>query len=205
MVDDAIRSGFIYRNRGLRGDASLVHPHSQLIALDMTPPVARVRQGAMFAYYRREKRCLICDMLAYEQVTRSRIVNENDAFSTIVPFAAEVPCEMWLVPRHHQDSFTDLTDRQTRLLGFALRDALSRLDAILHTPAYNYTIETSAKRPSLASKTHWVLTYQASGDARRRVRVRIRNSDKSVAARKRCSQPPLSAISRARGSKSATA
>ena len=41
-------------------------------------------------------------MLAFELRERQRIILENKSFVAFVPFAAEVPCEIWIVPRRHQ-------------------------------------------------------------------------------------------------------
>jgi UDPglucose--hexose-1-phosphate uridylyltransferase len=89
-------------------------------------PLVQARQAAMLSYYRKEKRCVLCDIIAYERDNGSRVVNENEAFLTVVPFAASAPCEMWLLPKHHQADFGDLPDAEVEFLAIALRDALMR-------------------------------------------------------------------------------
>jgi UDPglucose--hexose-1-phosphate uridylyltransferase len=157
MADSAVASVIAFRNRGKIAGASLPHPHAQLIALETIAPLAQARQAAMLSYYQRENRCVLCDILTYERDTGSRIVNENDAFLTIVPFAAHVPCEMWLVPKHHRADFGDLSDNEVELLATTLRDSLARLSKALHDPPYNYVIDSAAKGVSGMPALHWRL------------------------------------------------
>jgi UDPglucose--hexose-1-phosphate uridylyltransferase len=157
MANRAIRSVTVFRNRGERGGASLVHPHTQLIALDIVVPLVHARQTAMTAYYRQERRCLLCDIIDHERETGLRVVAENDAFLTVVPFAASAPCEMWLLPKRHRADFRDLAHEEAGHLAITLHDALTRLAHALDDPPYNYVIDTAAKGASDAPALHWRL------------------------------------------------
>jgi UDPglucose--hexose-1-phosphate uridylyltransferase len=157
MADSVVASVIVFRNRGKIAGASLPHPHSQLIALDTIAPLVQARQAAMLSYYQKENRCVLCDIIAHERDSGSRVVNENDAFLTIVPFAAHAPCEMWLVPKHHQADFGDLPNHEVELLAITLRDALARLSTALHDPPYNYVIDSAAKGASRMPALHWRL------------------------------------------------
>jgi UDPglucose--hexose-1-phosphate uridylyltransferase len=155
MADTTVRSVIVFRNRGTTAGASLRHPHSQIVALDRVPPVVQARQTAMLDYYRERRRCLICEVIAKEQVDGSRIVNENDDFVTLVPFAATGPFEMWILPKRHQAEFSDLQDAEIDLLAIALKDALIRLEAALGEPPYNYLVDTAPKGGSGSPCLHW--------------------------------------------------
>ncbi len=156
-AERAIGSVILFRNRGANAGASLPHPHAQLIALETIAPLVRARQTAMLDYYQREKRCVLCDVIAHERSDGSRLVNENDAFLTVVPFAATAPCEMWLLPKRHQADFGDLADGEIALLAIALRDALLRLRAALDDPPYDYVIDTAANGRAGSPALHWSL------------------------------------------------
>lgn len=157
MADEAVQSAIIFRNRGSPAGASLQHPHSQVIALETVPPLVRARQAAMLDYCQKEKRCVLCDVIAHEQGDGSRLVDENDAFVTIVPFAASAPCEIWLLPKRHQASFGEIQGAEIELLAIALSDALVLLAAALNDPPYNYVIDTAAKDGLGARHVHWRL------------------------------------------------
>ena len=62
MAEKAIHSVLIFHNRGRVAGASLQHPHSQIVALEMVPPLMRQREAVMFDYYEREGRCVVCDL-----------------------------------------------------------------------------------------------------------------------------------------------
>lgn len=62
MSEKAVQSVIVFRNRGKAAGASLQHPHSQVIALEMVPPLIRARQAAMRDYYKEKGRCAICTL-----------------------------------------------------------------------------------------------------------------------------------------------
>jgi UDPglucose--hexose-1-phosphate uridylyltransferase len=157
LADEAVRSVIIFRNRGAAAGASLRHPHSQLVALAAEPPSVQALQGAMCDYYQKEGRCIICDLIAFERTDGSRVVTENDAFVTIVPFAALAPCEIWLLPKRHQPCFGDLQEHGLELLANAVRDALARLATVLNDPPYNYVIDSVVDDGPGAGYRHWRL------------------------------------------------
>jgi UDPglucose--hexose-1-phosphate uridylyltransferase len=139
-AEKVVRSVIVFRNRGIAAGASLRHPHAQLIA-----------------FYQKEGRCLVCDIIAYERRDGLRIVAENNGFVTVVPFAGTAPCEMWLLPKRHQADFGDLQNGEIELLAIALRDALLRLSSALDNPPYNYVIDTATNSESAAPHLHWRL------------------------------------------------
>lgn len=157
MAEEVVQSAIVFRNRGRIAGASLGHPHSQVITLEIAPPFVRARQSAMRNYYRENGRCIICDLIAFERAAGSRVVGENEAFLTLVPFAATAPCEMWLLPTRHQADFSELATAEIDLLAMALQDALLRLSAALNDPPYNYVIDTATKAELGSPSLHWRL------------------------------------------------
>ena len=109
IAERAVHSVIVFRNHGVISGASLRHPHSQVIALNIVPALVRIRQAAMLGYYQKERRCILCDIVVHERGDGSRVVTENDAFLTVVPLARRIrTCEMWLIPKRHQADFGDL-------------------------------------------------------------------------------------------------
>jgi len=94
--DDRFRYIQVFRNYGAGAGASLEHPHSQLIALPITPRWVKEELNCALAYYRLKERCLFCDIVRQETHDRQRVVFENDSFVTIEPFASKFPFETWL-------------------------------------------------------------------------------------------------------------
>lgn len=152
-----IQSVVLFRNRGAPAGASLLHPHSQLIALSGIPPAVRLRQQTALAYFEREKRCVLCDVIRSERSDGSRVVVESGSLLAVVPFAATGPFEVWLMPKEHRPDFTTLDDGGIEELAGVLRDLLRRLDQAAGSPPYNLALDT-APRPSLTSPCqHWRL------------------------------------------------
>lgn len=159
----AIRQGgdelipFLFRNHGAQAGASLPHPHSQIIATRVAPPHIQAEEHDAHAHYEDEGTCLYCTILDEELSARERIVFEDEHFVTFVPYAAEVPCEMWIMPRAHNPEFGRMTEEQVSGFATALHDALYRLHVRLGNPDYNFFIRTALEYNSEAPHLHWYM------------------------------------------------
>jgi UDPglucose--hexose-1-phosphate uridylyltransferase len=152
-----MEAAILFRNYGHGAGASLMHPHAQIVALDFMPPkVAAINDWAK-RYYAEHDRCTLCDELQIERKSGHRIIDENDAFVAIVPFAAEHPFEIWVVPKRHQPSFGALTDDALPAFAALLGRSLRRLQTALDDPAYNFVIDTAPKSELAAPHWHWHL------------------------------------------------
>jgi UDPglucose--hexose-1-phosphate uridylyltransferase len=147
----------IFRNHGKKAGASLKHPHSQIIVTGMVPQQIRLREREAQRYYDQWARCLYCDILYFEQHSGTRVVTENQSFLCFVPFAAEVPFEMWIIPKEHQADFGSISHREKRDLALILKDVLGRLHRKLNNPDYNYVINTAARYKAEEPQVHWYL------------------------------------------------
>jgi UDPglucose--hexose-1-phosphate uridylyltransferase len=150
----------IFRNHGVKAGASLKHPHSQIIVTGMVPQQIRWQEQEAQRYYDEWARCLYCDILAFEMEDRTRVIAENQSFLAFVPFAAEVPFEMWIMPKEHQADFGSLSDRETTDLAVMLQDVLGRLYTKLNDPDYNYVINTAARYKAEEPQVHWYCRIQ---------------------------------------------
>lgn len=157
MQHPDIQSVVIFRNHGERAGASLRHPHSQVIATSMVLPAMETRQTWGRRQYEDTGRCVLCEILSFEADQGDRLVLEGDHFLAFVPFAAAGPYELWLVPKRHQASFTDISEDEQAELARLLRHALSRLKRALNDPPYNYVIESASKDEAGAPYLHWYL------------------------------------------------
>lgn len=147
----------IFRNHGQRAGTSLNHPHSQLIVTGIVPHHIRWREQEAQRYFDEFGCCVYCDILVYEQKNRQRVIFENKSFLAFIPFAAEVPFEIWIIPKKHQADFGFISDEEKSDLSLALKDILSRLYIKLHDPDYNYIINTSARYKAREPQLHWYL------------------------------------------------
>jgi UDPglucose--hexose-1-phosphate uridylyltransferase len=155
LEEDGIEAAVLFRNRGREAGASLAHPHAQIVALDRVPPrIAAMGEWAR-RYMQEHGRCVLCDELASERAARLRLVDENDAFVTLVPFAPEHPFELWIVPKRHEASFTALDDDELPAFAALLGRALRRVRAALADPNYNFVVDSAPKSERAAPHWHW--------------------------------------------------
>ncbi|MBN1698558.1 MAG: galactose-1-phosphate uridylyltransferase [Spirochaetales bacterium] len=147
----------IFRNHGEKAGASLVHPHSQIIATGVVPNGIRFRNEEAQRYFDEWNRCVFCDVIRFEEEDGRRVVYSNDLFLAFVPFAAEVPCEVWIIPRRHQASFSEVDTPHKQKLTEALSNILGRLFRAFGDLDYNFIIHSSVRFETDEPQLHWYL------------------------------------------------
>jgi len=97
-------------------------------------------------------------MMRREEEAGVRVVDASEHFVALVPFAAEVPFEMLILPRHHAANLTDVPANERVDCARMLRRVLRRLRAYCADPPYNYFFRTALhddERPQ--PHLHWYL------------------------------------------------
>ncbi len=145
----------IFKNHGRAAGASLEHSHSQLIALPIVPQTIEEEMKGCLRYYDYRDRCVFCDIIRQERSQNIRIVVENRDFIALCPFAPRSPFEIWVMPKQHQSSYTDLSNDQlyslTDLFGLLMR----KLNKALPKVPYNYMLHTAPLRDGTMEHYHW--------------------------------------------------
>jgi len=157
MKEDEIKTVFVFRNHGLQAGTSLIHPHSQVIAMGMIPDRVLMREQHLRQYYYETGRCGYCEMLESELRNKRRLVGENQSHVAWVPFAAEAECEIWVMPKKHQADFANISNQEKKHLASLLHDILVKFVRKLRDPDYNYVINSCAKHKSEEPYLHWYL------------------------------------------------
>jgi UDPglucose--hexose-1-phosphate uridylyltransferase len=145
----------IFRNHGAKAGTSLSHPHSQIVVTGVVPQFIRWRETEAQRHFDEFGKCVYCEILEFEQKDRRRVLFENGSFLAFVPYAAEVPYEIWIVPKRHQADFGDISDLEKSDLASALSSLLARLYTKLSDPDYNFVIMTSARYRAGEPQLHW--------------------------------------------------
>src|SRR5205823_3542442 len=153
--DLRLRYVLIFKNHGDAAGASLEHPHSQLIALPIVPKRVIEEVDGAKHYYREKERCIFCDIIRQEMSANVRVIAETDMFISLAPFAPRFPFEFWLLPKQHSSSFENNQSSLYRNLAAMLKDNLSRMDAVLDHPAYNFMLHTSPVGDEVNDYYHW--------------------------------------------------
>ena len=153
-------------NHGREAGASLSHPHSQVFATPIVPPVL-VAELEQFARHQvKYSRCLLCDMLGSTLAEDSRVVFDGPIVAW-TPDASRWPYELRLAPRAHEPDFlradpgaaAEAFRRALRALATVTADG--PLNAWLHTapcrsadgqaePQFHWHIEIAPRLTTLA-------------------------------------------------------
>lgn len=143
MSNRAVRYVSIFHNHGMLAGASILHPHSQIMALPVVPMAVQAELDAVARYVRANNVSPFAVMLEHELQTRTRLVAENDDFVAFCPFAPRMAFEIWVMPRNPQAYFERITDAQKMSLAEVFGAALRALNYGLNNPSYNFFIHTS--------------------------------------------------------------
>jgi UDPglucose--hexose-1-phosphate uridylyltransferase len=155
--DDRFRSVVVFKNHGAEAGATLVHPHSQLIATPVVPLVVADEVHGARAYHDYRERCLFCDIVRQESAERVRIVADDARVVAFAPFAARVPFETWVLPRRHGAAFELADDAELASVAAVVTTLLAKLDRALGDPPYNLVLHSAPFGAGESPSYHWHL------------------------------------------------
>jgi UDPglucose--hexose-1-phosphate uridylyltransferase len=158
LKDSRFRYLLVFKNFGMDAGATLGHPHSQIIALPVTPMVVKSKLQGAQAYYERKERNIFADILRQELKDTSRIVYQNGAFVSFCPYASRFPFELCIMPRRQSPDFYRIDPQEILQLADILRVSLLKLRRGLNQPQYNFLIHTAPVR--YPKKDYWTTIDQ---------------------------------------------
>jgi UDPglucose--hexose-1-phosphate uridylyltransferase len=129
-----------FRNYGARAGASLVHPHSQLVALDHAPPGLLDRWRRAREHHDRTGGCLHDAIAAAERRDARRVVLDLGEVLVFQDRAGRVPHQTTLLPAEPAAGLAGASDRMLTVLAGVLPRVLAGLAAVLDDPAYNLVV-----------------------------------------------------------------
>ncbi len=130
----------LFKNFGPESGASIVHSHTQLIAVSDIPE--RIMQYVRSV--NKYKDCPYCQILRIERKTE-RFITENEDFIAFAPFAPRFSYEVWILPKKHRLCFNDFNDSELINLGKIMKKILRKLKM-----SYNfYFIYSPVKKHNL--------------------------------------------------------
>lgn len=159
--DPAIARVLLFRNRGPASGNSLRHPHAQLVGLAFDPPAARRRDDALLRLGGElGGHCPLCDPARFEPDFETLVIDRDDHFVAWVPWAAEVPGEVWITARRHSPGFAECTPEELEGLARVLGDVARRLRDAAGDPDYNLLLYASARGASQRNDLHWWMRFR---------------------------------------------
>ncbi len=153
-----VESVIPFRNHGTRAGASLIHPHSQIIALPIIPRDIIERMNESIRFHEEHRECIFCRVLKSELESGERVVIDSPNFTVFVPYAAYSPFAMWLFPKRHASSILQVTDDELSEAASILRQALRKLYFGVNDPDYNFIVRGAPKGYLNSSFFHWYIT-----------------------------------------------
>ena len=141
--DKRLRYISLFRNYGVQGGASLMHPHSQLMGVPLVPPkvLDEIRRAKVF--YREKNQCLSCEMIKTEVHLGKRVVAESDSYLCVAPYGGSFPFEVWILPKDHQSNFEVTPETKLTDLSGMIKSILKKQVLILNNPSYNFYIQSA--------------------------------------------------------------
>ncbi|MEX0870097.1 MAG: galactose-1-phosphate uridylyltransferase [Candidatus Spechtbacterales bacterium] len=153
--DECVEYISIFHNHGREAGASLPHPHSQLIAIPVTPSDVRRSLRGSNTYFRRNGRCVHCDIISWELDLKERIIYENKDFVAFCPFVSRTAFEIRIFPKKHEPYLSNVALKDLSEFADALRNSLKMLYDVLDDPSYNFFIHTAPVDAREYPNYHW--------------------------------------------------
>lgn len=153
--DPGIKYVMIFKNHGRNAGASLLHPHSQIVAMPMAPlRVLQEIDGAR-KYFDERGACVFCDIVKEEAAFKKRIVAQNADFLAVTPYASRFSFETWILPRAHSSHFENMPEAGAGALAEILKTVLGKLSASLADLSYNLIVHAMPVQEPEAAHYHW--------------------------------------------------
>lgn len=119
--DSKVKYVFIFENHGEEIGVTMPHPHGQIFAYPKIPPkIAKELEGSK-SFWRKNKRCLHCEIIQKEISFGKRVIFECDEFIAFIPFYARYPYEVHLYPKKHLESISEFDDKAKASFASALK------------------------------------------------------------------------------------
>ena len=127
---DDIRYVLPFENRGTEVGVTLHHPHGQIYAYPLVPPVPARMQEQAVRHYREHGTGVLEDLIQRELRDGQRIIYRGAHAVAFVPSCARYPYEVWVAPTAPVATFCELSDTQRADLARALKTVLLKYDGL---------------------------------------------------------------------------
>ncbi|KHD37149.1 galactose-1-phosphate uridylyltransferase [Clostridium acetobutylicum] len=126
----------IFKNCGKDSGASLKHPHSQIVGINIVPDeISREIKGTK-KYYEENKECFYCSRLKKEVQYKKRIIHIGKYFTAFCPYDSTYQYKVTIMKNQHQSNF-GLDELEMMELGEIITLILKKLNNISYNCSYN--------------------------------------------------------------------
>ena len=132
----------IFKNHGKDAGTSLVHSHSQVVALPQISPLINDEINAAKKY----KKCPYCTIIKMESKSKRKIFETKNVVA-FAPFASRFNYEAWIFVKQHKTNFEELNEKEFEDLALALKKILTKLKKL--NASFNFFIHYSPEKENL--------------------------------------------------------
>ncbi|MBN1162546.1 hypothetical protein JXA34_02250 [Patescibacteria group bacterium] len=143
----------IFNNRGGKAGASILHPHSQIVAAKGFPGLIEKENNSALHYFNEHNRCYWCDEIQQARQD-DRVVFESAFFAVTIPEACRWSYEIKLIPKNHKPNFGFIDQKEIHDLADVLKATLQSYNTLFNRPDRNFWIHTMRYEPY-----HWHMGF----------------------------------------------
>jgi UDPglucose--hexose-1-phosphate uridylyltransferase len=153
--DPCVRYATAFYNFGPGGGASIWHPHYQFMAMPVIPSHSARSLDNAEKYYKKNRRCVRCDVIAFERLKKVRVFAENKAAIALAPYASKSPFELGIMPKQHFASFATTPEPVLRATAELAQLAIRQLKRNVNDPDLNFFIHSTSIDGKPHPHHHW--------------------------------------------------
>lgn len=131
---DGIKYVLPFENRGAEVGVTLHHPHGQIYAYPLVPPVPERMQQVALAHWQTHGTGVLQTLIESERSDGARLLYEGPHAVAFVPVCARYPYEVWVAPIQPVEDFAQLSPEQRADLAKALKTVLLKYDGLWQRP-----------------------------------------------------------------------
>ncbi|MDA8339098.1 MAG: galactose-1-phosphate uridylyltransferase [Nitrospiraceae bacterium] len=156
--DPRIEHVIIFKNNGPASGTTIEHPHSQIAGIPVIPLQIRSRIENAMRFFDDTGECLLCKTINDEITDGARILSNTEHFVSFIPYAALSPFHIWIFPKRHSGSFSDLRSEEIWDLSINLKSTMAKLYYGLEHPDFNYVIRSGKPGNTDSEFIHWYIS-----------------------------------------------
>ena len=164
---------YIFENNGETIGVTMPHPHGQIYAFPLIPPVISRELYYSQKYYERKGACLHCDIIAREMEEGARVVLEDDLFLAILPFYARWPFELHVYAKEHLPHIGQFDHKHKRALCLMLKRVVKTyLNYFGFMPGYMMVMHQAPVNAGADDSYHFHVEFYPVNRSREKLKYR---------------------------------
>ncbi len=146
----------IFENKGTEIGVSNLHPHGQIYATDfVTDTATRMRSAQANWALENAGSSLLQSLLSHKHTQAACIIEKDEYFSVMVPFAARFAYESWIVPNRHVSSLSEMHKAELDSLAILYQRQVRRYDLLFNRVAPNVSLLHNVPTDNHQDNVHW--------------------------------------------------